>query len=159
MCTVEIKSNSLLSCLSISTMCLLIFTSIIIITIISITPIIILGLGEISAGQRDLILTHNSNGYLNTTKITQLSGQVAMPRISSLILVGSNAKQQGGVGWFMDLNLEAENHLGTLPLNHNLPADQEPVYLHTQFGIKEGEQISIELADLSIFTSFSKHLS
>lgn len=69
LCSVRIQSNSLLSCLSVSTMCLLVFASIIIITLISITPIIILGLGEITAGQRDVILTTNS-GFLNTTKIT-----------------------------------------------------------------------------------------
>jgi hypothetical protein len=69
LCTVSIKSNGLLSCLSVSTMCLLIYVSIIIITIISITPIIILGLGEISAGQRDVILTPNI-GYLNSSKIS-----------------------------------------------------------------------------------------
>lgn len=81
LCSVSIKSNSLLSCLSVSTMCLLVFASIIIITIISITPIIILGLGEITAGQRDLILKP-MNGQLNTTKVAELSGEIAMPRLS-----------------------------------------------------------------------------
>lgn len=59
-CSVSLKSNSLLTCLSVCTMCLLIYTTIIIITIISITPIIILGLGEITAGQRDIILSPNN---------------------------------------------------------------------------------------------------
>ena len=70
-CSVSLESNKLLTCLSVSTMCLLIYTTIIIITIISITPIIILGLGEISAGQRDIILTPNSvkKSFLNNTKI------------------------------------------------------------------------------------------
>lgn len=40
------KRNRLMSCLSMSTMCLLITASIVIITIISITPIIILSLGR-----------------------------------------------------------------------------------------------------------------
>lgn len=108
-CAVTIKSNSLLSCLSVSTMCLLVFTSIIIITIISITPIIILGLGEITAGQRDVILSP-PRGHLNASKIGQLSGQTAMPRLSDSFIIN----KQGSVGWFMDLNLELENHLGTL---------------------------------------------
>jgi hypothetical protein len=56
-CTVNINSGRLLSCLSLSTMCILIFASIVIITVISITPVIILALGEIDSGQRDLILT------------------------------------------------------------------------------------------------------
>lgn len=60
-------------------MCLLIFTSIIIITIISITPIIILGLGEITAGQRDIILRPTED-YLNCTRIVELTGEPAMPR-------------------------------------------------------------------------------
>lgn len=101
-CTVSIKSNSLLSCLSVCTMCLLVFTSIIIITIISITPIIILGLGEINAGQRDVVLTPvNTVGYLNSTKISELSGQIAMPRLPTTVII----KGQSGVGWFMDLEL------------------------------------------------------
>lgn len=116
LCTVNLKSNTLLSCLSISTMCLLIFTSIIIITIISITPIIILGLGEITAGQRDIILTPAKMGYLNATKITELSGEVSMPRISTSVVING----QSGVGWFMDLKLEQDQHCGTLPLN-NVP--------------------------------------
>jgi hypothetical protein len=61
-------------------MCLLILASIVIITIISVTPIIILGLGEIQAGQRDLILTPVHN-YMNVTKITDLSGHKVMARV------------------------------------------------------------------------------
>ena len=56
LCSIKLKRNSLLACLSVCTMCLLIFTTIVIITVISITPIIILGLGEIQAGQRDILL-------------------------------------------------------------------------------------------------------
>lgn len=101
LCTVKIKSNSLLSCLSVSTMCLLVFASIIIITIISITPIIILGLGEINAGQRDVLLTP-LNGFLNSSKISELSGQVTMPRLSTRAIINS----QSASAWFMDLKLE-----------------------------------------------------
>ena len=100
LCAVNIKSNSLLSCLSVSTMCLLIFTSIIIITIISITPIIILGLGEITAGQRDVILTPTKD-YLNCTKIAQLTALPAMPRQQLTI----TANEENAMGWFMDLQL------------------------------------------------------
>jgi hypothetical protein len=56
-CAVNIKSNGLMSCLSLSTMTLLILASVVIITIINVTPIVILGLGELQDGQRDLILT------------------------------------------------------------------------------------------------------
>lgn len=99
LCAVSIKSNSLLTCLSVSTMCLLVYTSIIIITVISITPIIILGLGEITAGQRDVILKPINDGYLNTTKIAQLSNQTPMPRISIPVVIAGDY----GIGWYMDL--------------------------------------------------------
>ncbi len=56
-CTVNIKSNGLMSCLSLSTMTLLILASVVIITIINVTPIVILGLGELQDGQRDLIIS------------------------------------------------------------------------------------------------------
>jgi hypothetical protein len=46
-----------MSCLSLSTMTLLILASVVIITIINVTPIVILGLGELQDGQRDLIIT------------------------------------------------------------------------------------------------------
>jgi hypothetical protein len=82
-------------------MCLLVFTSIIIITIISVTPIIILGFGEIAAGHRDVILTPSS-GFLNASKIGELSAQATMPRISFTAKInGLNS-----VGWFMDLAVE-----------------------------------------------------
>jgi hypothetical protein len=87
-CTVNIKSNRLMSCLSLSTMCLLILASIVIITIISVTPIIILGLGEIQAGQRDLILTP-LNSYMNSTKISDISGHQVMARVESNVLIGT----------------------------------------------------------------------
>lgn len=152
LCTINLKSNSLLSCLSISTMCLLIFTSIIIITIISITPIIILGLGEISAGQRDVILTPTQGGYLNATRIGELSGEVAMPRISAPVLVGGVS----GVGWFMDFGLEEQQHLGTLVLNKNISESDEPVYLHTQYGIREGQTVTIQLLDIDMLATLAK---
>ena len=44
-CAIEIKSNTLMSCLSLATMTLLVFASVVIITIIAVTPIIILGIG------------------------------------------------------------------------------------------------------------------
>ena len=56
-CTIDIKSSTLLSCLSLATMTLLVFASVVIITIISVTPIIILGIGELPEGQRDIIIT------------------------------------------------------------------------------------------------------
>ena len=100
-CAINMKSNSLLSCLSVSTMCLLIFASIVIITIISITPIIILGLGEINAGQRDVILTPRED-YLNCTKVRELTQLPVMPR--QQIAVKINDRE--AVGWFMDFELE-----------------------------------------------------
>ena len=92
-------------------MCLLVFTSVIIITIISITPIIILGLGEIGAGQRDVILTP-INTLMNCSKITEMTELPAMPRQQLSVTVNN----KNGIGWFMDLDLEKEQHLGTLPL-------------------------------------------
>lgn len=97
LCAVEVKSSSLLSCLSVSTMCLLIFTSIIIITVISITPIIILGLGEISAGQRDVILTPTQD-FINCTKVAELTSLPAMPRQQISITVNDD----NAMGWFID---------------------------------------------------------
>jgi hypothetical protein len=44
-CAIDIESNALMSCLSLATMTLLIFASIVMMTIISVTPIIILGIG------------------------------------------------------------------------------------------------------------------
>ena len=100
LCSVQLKSNRLLSCLSMSTMCLLIFTTIVIITIISMTPIIVLGLGEIAAGQRDIIL-YPVRDYFNATKVSELSGESAMPRNSIPIDVDGSI----GTGWFMDFKL------------------------------------------------------
>lgn len=68
-CAVNIKSNRLMSCLSLSTMTLLILASVVIITIINVTPIVILGLGELQDGQRDMIITPKLD-YINTTKIS-----------------------------------------------------------------------------------------
>ena len=72
LCAVQLKSNPLLTCLSISTMTLLIFSTILIITVISITPIIVLGLGEINAGQRDIIL-YPVKDFFNATKVSELT--------------------------------------------------------------------------------------
>ena len=87
-CSIQLKKNRLLSCLSVSTMCLLIFTTIIIITIISITPIIILGLGEIAAGQRDIIL-YPMQDFFNATKVTELAELPVMPRVNIPVNLGS----------------------------------------------------------------------
>jgi len=67
-CAINVKSNPLMACLSLSTMCLLITASIVIITVISVSPIVILGLGELQSGQRDLIVLPKER-YLNTTKV------------------------------------------------------------------------------------------
>ena len=69
-CAIDIKSNSLMTCLTLSTMGLLVFASIVIITIISVTPIIILGIGELPEGQRDIILKPRLN-YLNATQVQE----------------------------------------------------------------------------------------
>ena len=130
LCAVNIKANILLSYLSVCTMCLLVFTTIIIFTIISITPIIILGLGEISAGQRDLIL-YPTGDYLNSTKVGDLSGETVMPRISVPALFDGNF----GNLWFIDFTLEDHQHLGNIPAP---PPGNHYIWLHEQFDIDKG---------------------
>jgi len=39
-----------------------------------------------------------------------------MPRHQNLVMING----QGGVGWFMDFELEEQQHLGTLENNKNL---------------------------------------
>lgn len=100
-CSVNVKSNKLMSCLSLSTMTLLILSSVVIITIINVTPIVILGLGELQDGQRDLIITPKLD-FINATKISLFSNQPTMPRISSVILLEDG---QRASGWFFDFKL------------------------------------------------------
>ncbi len=57
-----------MSGLSLATMTLLVFACVVMITIISVTPIIILGIGELDSGQRDIIISPRLD-YLNSTKI------------------------------------------------------------------------------------------
>ena len=142
-CLVSIKSTGLLTCLSVSTMCLLIFTTIVIITVISVIFIIILGLGEINAGQRDVILSSSDplDNLINTTRIAEVSGQKAMPRIRALITLNGAF----GIGWFMDFDLEQQQHLGTLPITPEQTEDDHFVYVHKQFGFKEGDKLQIGL--------------
>jgi hypothetical protein len=48
---------------------------------------------------------------MNSSKIQELSGHTVLPRLKvPLKLKGSNP----GTGWFMDLNAERSNHLGTI---------------------------------------------
>jgi hypothetical protein len=57
-----------------------------------------------------------------------------MPRISGYVSVnGLNS-----VGWFMDLGLEYQQHLGTMKLGDNVGSGEEPIYLHSQFKAKVG---------------------
>jgi hypothetical protein len=109
-CAVKIKSNGLMSYLSLSTMTLLILASVVIITIINVTPIVILGLGELQDGQRDLIITPKED-YINATKISAISGEPAMPRVNTVLFIESGHQ---ATGWFMDFQLENDRHLGTI---------------------------------------------
>lgn len=55
-CTISVESGSLINTLVCSTMILLVFSSIVIISIISVTPIVVLAIGELGSGQRDIII-------------------------------------------------------------------------------------------------------
>lgn len=99
-----------MSCLSLSTMTLLILASVVIISIINVTPIVILGLGELQDGQRDLIINPKLD-FVNVSKIAAISGQKAMPRINTGLFI--NNGQQANA-WFMDFTLEKQMHLGTI---------------------------------------------
>jgi hypothetical protein len=118
-CAVEIKSNSLMSCLSLATMTLLVFASVVIITIIAVTPIIILGIGELPEGQRDIIIQPRLD-YFNASKISAVGGVNTMPRYFAMMAT-DYGKQVSC--WFMDFQLERDHHLGTIgggePPNHN----------------------------------------
>ena len=65
-------------------MTLLVFASVVIITIIAVTPIIILGIGELPEGQRDIIITPKLD-YLNATQLSDVGKVTAMPRIESFM--------------------------------------------------------------------------
>jgi len=52
-------------------------------------------------GQRDLIL-YPKLDFMNTTKVSMLSQQSAMPRFKSSLIVNSGKQAQG---WFMDFKL------------------------------------------------------
>lgn len=70
-CSLPLKSGSLINSLVLSTMALLVFASIVIITIIAVTPIIMLAIGELQSGQRDIIIEPKLD-YLNASKLTEL---------------------------------------------------------------------------------------
>lgn len=97
----NIKSNTLLSCLSLSTMTILVFASIVMITIIAVTPIIILGIGELPEGQRDIIVEPQLD-YLNATRLSEVADMPVMPRCKLYLdLNGANIS-----AWLMDFKLE-----------------------------------------------------
>lgn len=92
-------------------MTLLIFASVVIITIIAVTPIIILGIGELPEGQRDIVITPKLD-YLNATQLSTVGEVTAMPRIMKYMQIEQSGKEM--FGWFMDFNKERNNHLGTI---------------------------------------------
>ena len=73
-----------MSVLSFSTMTLLILASVVIITILAVLPIIILGIGELGQGQRDIILTPRID-YLNATHLSEIASVPVMPRIQQMV--------------------------------------------------------------------------
>ena len=97
-CAISVESGSLINTLVCSTMVLLVFSSIVIISIISVTPIVVLAIGELGSGQRDIIIEPKMD-YLNATKISELGGVTALPRIKMPVVV-DGSKQ--AVGWLMD---------------------------------------------------------
>jgi hypothetical protein len=101
-CSISLQSGPLVNSVVFATMILLIFSSITIISIISVTPIVMLAIGELGSGQRDIII-HPRMNYINASKITELGGLTAMPRIQEHLMVNANVSV---MGWFMDLTLE-----------------------------------------------------
>lgn len=74
-----------------------------------------------------------------------------MPRLSTRTIVNG----QGGSAWFMDLELEKSQHLGTLKLNNEVQLNNS-VYLHSQYGIKEGEKVDIQMMGSDILTAIQE---
>ena len=143
-CLLNIKSSRLISCLSLSTMILLVFASIVIMTIISVTPIIILGIGELPSGQRDIIITPRVD-FINSTKLEQISQLSVMPR-SKLFMSLNNANFV--TVWLMDFQKERDNHLGTIGggegPNHNF------IYAHEDVRIGVDQEVQLNLMDNKI---------
>ena len=94
-----------------------------------------LGLGELSSGQRDIILTPQMS-YLNASKISEMGGVTTLPRmVQSMVINGSIWSD----GWLMDFRGERENHLGTIggdePEGHNY------FYGHYSLEVEEGQEV------------------
>lgn len=138
-CSIDIKSSNLMSCLSLSTMTLLVFASIVMMTIISVTPIIILGIGELPEGQRDIIIEPRLE-YLNSTKLSEAGRVTALPRVK--LYLGLD-KGRAVTGWLMDFRSEREHHLG------NIGGDEPPmhnfIYAHEELGFAVDQEITLTL--------------
>ena len=128
-----------MSCLSLATMTLLVFASVVIITIIAVTPIIILGIGELPEGQRDIVLEPRLE-YLNASKVSSIGQVVAMPRLMALLELSSG---QQVTGWFMDFTKERQHRLGTIAGFE--PPSHRYVYVHEDIGLKPGQNITVKL--------------
>jgi hypothetical protein len=136
-CSLPLKSGNLINALVFFTITLLILSSIVIITIISVTPIVMLAIGELQSGQRDIILTPRLD-YLNATKLSEVGNVSAMPRHRAYMAVNSASNV---VGWFMDFKLEKQNHLGTI--GGDEPDNHSYIYAHESIGLVKGQQARI----------------
>lgn len=102
-------SASLTNCVSMCLIALLVFTTVVVFTLIAFNPIVILTIAETNSGQRDFIIRPKSP-HLNSTKISEVSSFKSMPRVVT-DLVLNESKKANGV--FLDFDLEEEQHLGT----------------------------------------------
>jgi hypothetical protein len=123
-CAISLQSGTLINSLVFATMVLLVFSSIVIISIISVTPVVMLAIGELGSGQRDIILQPRLD-YINATRITEVAAMPAMPRIKTYLEIDGRAN---AMGWLMDFQLERDNHLGTI--GGNEPPQHSLIYAH-----------------------------
>ncbi len=100
-CPLDLQADTRLKCISLSLISLLIFATVVIVTVLAFNPIIILNIAQIKHGQRDFILKPKTN-HFNTTRISQITGMVAMPRIKAEVSVG----EKRALGWFVDFDME-----------------------------------------------------
>lgn len=98
-------------------------------------------------GQRDLIIKPTKN-FLNATRISELTNNVAMPRFSSMMVYKNT---QIATVWFMDFSLEKQQHLGTI--GGDEPANHRFIYAHESLDIKAGEKVSISLGEKTILNA------
>lgn len=136
-CLPGMSSDTPLQCVSIAFISLLVFTTVIVSTILAFNPIILLNIAQLDTGHRDFIIKTNASCF-NATKVAQLTSLSPMPRVKSRMIL-DNGKT--AVGWFMDFHKETELGLGFI--NAEDSSLNGSLFAHSSLGLKEGQKVTL----------------